>query len=139
MAAPRKYKTADELQKKIDEYFSICEETAKIPTPPDMVINHLKLGWTTWHDMSVYTGENSKESESVIEEKRQIAEVIKNTRTRMGYYVMQRGFENPKNQIFCLALLKQQEFGQLVVDKPTETKSDIKLNIVVGGVNEPGK
>lgn len=89
--------------------------------------------------MGAYTGEGSKESDEAISEKRAIAECVKNTRARFGWHVMQRGFENPKNQIFCLALLKQQEFGQLVVDKPTESKSDIQLNITVGNVKNPGK
>lgn len=120
---PPKYKTAEELENKIDEYFDSHNSKENIPKWPGM-LNYLRVSDDTLL--------NYRTKETYI--KNGYAEVIKRAERRFSEKLMQLAVDNPNLQSLCIFLLKQPHNGGYTDKQVTETSGKHQIDIVVNGI-----
>lgn len=119
IARPRKYNTADDLDRAIKDYFSKCLADNKAPKWCDM-LNSLNISQDLIQDYQskteIYPG---------------FSEVIKRAVNEHSSFWQQYALDHPNSQTFCIFMLKQPYNGGLS-DKQ-EINQDVKIQLQING------
>lgn len=119
---PSKY-TVEELDKKIDEYFSLNNTKDNIPKWPSM-LNHLELSDST---LLKY-----RTNEKYI--KQGYADVIKKAERRFSETLMQLAVDHPNLQSLVIFLLKQPHNGGYTDKQQVDTNNKHQIDVVIKGL-----
>lgn len=133
MAAKPKYRTAKELEDKINRYFADVAEAKETPPIWEELLGYLGITRNTWETYKL--GEASdKLSDDEKKEKKLIADVIKKAEDRLTSEMAKYGLKNPNRQSLVIFFMKQKHYGGYT-DKQEIEHKDMKIDIKINGVN----
>lgn len=116
------YKTPEELRKKVEEYFAVCEEQAIFPDVAGMRL-HIGMGEST---INKYCNEKHKDFE-------EYSEIFKWAQDKRESWLVRKMTSDNKAAQGCLNALKQPSNGGYI-DRPVQEQSEKTLRVVVVGV-----
>ena len=121
LAKPRKYDTAEDLEKKVDQYFAVCEKDDVIPDRANMCL-YLGISYDLYNDY-----ENNRDGKY-----EGFESVLKKAQARREAWLVRWLASNPKSSVPAIFLLKQAQNGGYV-DKPIIQTEDVKINVKING------
>lgn len=133
MAGKPKYRTAKELEEKINSYFARVEEVNDTPPIWEELLGYLGITKNTWDTYkSGQSTENMSDEEKI--EKIRISEVIKKAEEHLSSELVKYGLKNPNRQSLIIFFLKQKHYGGYT-DKQEIEHKDLKIDVKINGVN----
>ena len=131
--AKLKYKTAKELDNKINSYFAQVKENEDTPPIWEDLLGYLGITRNTWESYKL--GECSENmSEEDKEEKKLISDVIKKAEDKLTSEMAKYGLKNPNRQSLVIFFMKQKHYGGYT-DKQEIEHKDMKIDIKINGIS----
>ena len=133
MAGKPKYRTAKELEEKINKYFAKVKDLDDTPPIWEELLGYLGITKNTWDTYKLGEATERMSEEEKIEKLR-ISEVIKKAEDYLTSELAKYGLKNPNRQSLVIFFMKQKHYGGYT-DKQEIEHKDMKIDIKINGVN----